>query len=134
MSRFPISLYYVDNCKGETMEREKKTFVRSLRRLIFCIIATLLFGRSIAYCQEADEFERLSFGSNRIFARAELTEDLTLEILNKHQNPFPSPLANAEPDSLRSVPVPTAGVTAGVCIAAMIVGWLRRRTPADLTQ
>jgi len=114
------------------MEREKKKFVKSLRRLIFCIIVTLLFGRTIGYCQGADEFEGLSFGSNRSFARAELTEDFTLEILNKHENPFPSPLANAQPDLLRSVPVPPAGVTVGVCIAAMIVGWLRRRVPAEL--
>ena len=114
------------------MEREKKKFVRSLRRLIFCIIVTLLFGRTVGYCQGADEFEGLSFGSNRSFAKAELTEDLTLEILNKHEHPLSSPLAHSEPDSLRSVPVPPAGVTVGVCIAAMIVGWLRRRVPAEL--
>jgi hypothetical protein len=114
------------------MESGKKKFVRSLRRLIFCIIVTLLFGRGIVYCQGSDEFEGLSFGSNRSFARAELTEDLTLEILNKHEHPFSSPLAHSEPDSRRSVPVPPAGVTVGVCIAAMIVGWLRRRVPAEL--
>lgn len=116
------------------MEKEKKTFVRSLRKLIFCITVTLLFFRGVVYCQGSDEFEGLSFGSNRSFARAELTEALTLEILNKHEHTFPSPLAHAEPDPLRSVPVPPAGVTVGVCIAAMIVGWLRRRVPADLPQ
>ncbi|MCF7955362.1 MAG: hypothetical protein K9M75_06140 [Phycisphaerae bacterium] len=117
------------------MESEKKTFVRSLRRLsrlIFCIIVTLLFGRSAAYCQGADEFDSLSYPENSSFARAELAKDINIEMLNKNEPTFPFPLANTPPDSIRSVPVPPAGVTMAIFIATMIVGWLRRRNPSDL--
>ena len=106
----------------------------SLRKLIFCIIVTLLFGRSVGYCQGPDEFEGLSHETERRFARAQLPEGLTLEILGKHEQPLTSPLAHVEPETLRSVPVPPAGVTAGVFSAAMVVNWLRRRTPSDLPQ
>ena len=112
------------------MERDKKTFAISLRKLIFCIIVTLLFGRSIAYCQGGDELEGLSYGQNPGFASARLPKNLTLEILGKHEQALPSPLAHVEPDTFRSVPVPPASVTAGAFIAAMVVGWLRRRTPS----
>ena len=115
----------------ETMEREKNTFVRGLTRLIFCIIVTLLFGRSMAFCQVGDEFDDLPYETNRSFARAEPGEGLALGMLDQQQV-LPPPLAHLEPEAIRSVPVPPAPVTAGVFVAAMVVGWLRRRTPSEL--
>jgi hypothetical protein len=134
MPVFPVDLYFLWNYQEETMESKKKTFVKSLRRLIFCIIVALLFGRSTAFCRGSDEFEDLAYATDRSFASAQLPEGLTLEVLANHKQALPSPLASAKPDSLRSVPVPPAGVTAGVCAAAMVVGWLRRRTPSELTR
>ncbi|MCF7955313.1 MAG: hypothetical protein K9M75_05890 [Phycisphaerae bacterium] len=116
------------------MESEKKTFVKSLRRLIFSIIVTLLFGRTAGYCQGGDEFEGLPYEANSRFARAELAKEITPEMLDKNEQALPFPMANTAPDSISPVPVPPAGVTAGVFTAAMIVGWLRRRTPKNFPE
>jgi len=125
---------FPEKISEETMKSEKKTFVRSFKRLIFCIIVTLLFGRTIGYCQQADEFESLSYGTDRSFARLQISDGLALEILEKNDQMLPSPLARVNSDKFRSVPVPPASVTVGVFTAVMVVGWLRRRTPSDLNQ
>lgn len=114
------------------MESDKKTFIRSFKRFVLCIIVTLLFGRTIGYCLGEDEFEGLSYGTDRCFARAQLADGIALEILDKRDQALPSPVAHMEPDKFRSVPVPPVGVTAGVFVAAMVVGWLRRRTPSEV--
>ena len=114
------------------MEREKKTFAKSLKRLIFCIIVTLLFGRGVAYCYQGDEFEGPLYEADQSFVKAYPAEGLTLEILEKHEQAFPSPIGRADPHALRSVPVPPAAVTLLVFASAMLVGWLRRRTASDL--
>ena len=113
------------------MEKDKKTFVKGLARLIFCIIATLLFGRSIAYCSQYDEFNGLSFQADQTLARSDFAENFTLEMLKQNQQALPAPLANAEPDKFRNAAVPPAGLTLVVFVAVTIVGWLRRRTPSD---
>jgi hypothetical protein len=131
MPVFPVDLNFLNNCQGETMGSEKKTFRGGLRKLIFGIIVTLLFSRSLTFCKGADDFDDLYHETNRSFARAHLPEEFTIEILNKHEQTLslPSPLASVEPNTILSVPVPPVGVTVAVFTAAMFVGWLRRRTP-----
>jgi hypothetical protein len=130
MPAFAVTLYFLGNYQGETMGSEKNTFVKSLKRLIFSIIVTLLFCRGVTFCQVGDEFEGLYYHTEPGFARADLAEGLTPEILQKHQQALKYPLANIAPDTPSSVPIPPASVTAAVFIAAMVVGWLRRRTPS----
>lgn len=113
------------------MKREKKAFVKELRRLVFCLIVTLLFCRGIAFCRAADEFESLSGRTEQSLAIAGFEGDLTLGILDKQVQALPSALGQVEPESIRLVPVPSFGVTAVIFVSVMVVGWLRRRTPSD---
>ena len=112
------------------MERGKKVVRRDRRKLIFCIIVTLLFGRAVTFCQGPDEFESSYFEIDQSVAKIQLPEDFTIEVLEKHDVIFPSTLGKAEPDSLRPIPVPPVGVTLVAFASAAIVGWLRRRTPS----
>ena len=111
------------------MKRSKKVSWVDLKKLILCIIVTLLFGRSFSYCQGQEEFDSSYFQTDQRVAKSQLPEDLALEVLNKHEGTFPATLGQAEPNSHRSVPVPPVGVTLLVFASAAFVGWLRRRTP-----
>jgi hypothetical protein len=116
----------------ETMERDKKVFLVDLKRLIFCIIVGLFFGRGICFCQEFDEFSKLDeiyFDADQSFARAELSNEFVREVLNKHEGSFNVAAGPAESDSTRYLPVPPVSVTLVILISVTAVGWLRRRTP-----
>jgi hypothetical protein len=112
------------------MEKDKKVFWNDLRKLIFCIIVGLLFGRAVSYCQGPEELDSLYLETDQGVAKLQLPEGFTLEVLNKHEATLPSTLGQAEPDSLRSIPIPPVGVTVAVFVSAAVVGWLRRRAPS----
>jgi hypothetical protein len=112
------------------MGSEKRVFRRSLTKVIFSIIVSLLFFRSITFCQEHEEFTGPNFEMDQKMAKAQFQEELISEALNEHDGVLPSTLGQTEPESLRSVPIPPVGVTLFVFASAMAVGWLRRRTPS----
>lgn len=124
------SYYFLSDCQGETMEREKKVFRGDRRKVIFCIIVTMLFSRSLTFCQEYEAFDSLEFEMDQTVAKLQLPEEFTLEVLNKHETTPSSTLGQAEPDSLRSLPIPPVGVTVFVFASVAVVGWLRRRSPS----
>lgn len=110
------------------MEREKKVFRRGLKKFIFCIIVSILFFRSIVFCQDNSP----SFEMDQRVASVQFSDEFTVEVLNKHEVIFPSTLGQAEPDVVRTVPVPPVGVTIFVFTSVAIVGWLRRKSPSDV--
>ncbi len=64
------------------MGRENRAFNRCPGKVIFCTIVSLLVFSPVAYCQGDEGFAIPYFEMDQEVAKAQLPEELTLEVLN----------------------------------------------------